>query len=199
MSRTLRPILVCLAAVAVLAGAARFVVSGIPTRAPIVATIDIERLFGGLDLLTTQEQRVDAVAGEFDTQLETLRGRIEELQAELENFEEGGEAWLGVNQSVEQTISEYRAIEQFGKLKVEAERSKAMRAVYEAMKANIAEFAASQTPVIDYVLIDDTIPELEPSTADAMQKQISARRMIYSTNSFDITDIILARMNGKAG
>ena len=65
--------------------------------------------------------------------------------------------------------------------------------------ADIKEFAASQTPAIDYVLIDDTIPELEPSTADAMQKQISARRMIYATESFDITDIILARMNGKAG
>ena len=49
------------------------------------------------------------------------------------------------------------------------------------------------------VLVDDTIPELEPSTADLMQKQISARRMIYANQSFDITDIILARMNGKAG
>ncbi|MEE2895668.1 MAG: hypothetical protein VX726_07985, partial [Planctomycetota bacterium] len=76
---------------------------------------------------------------------------------------------------------------------------KAMRSVYEAMKAEIATFAASQTPPIDYVLIDDTIPALEPSTAEAMQKQISARRMIYSTGSFDITDLIIARMNGKAG
>ena len=66
-------------------------------------------------------------------------------------------------------------------------------------KSEIAALAASQTPAIDYVLIDDTIPELEPSTAEAMQKQISARRMIYATNSFDITDLMLDRMNGKAG
>ena len=199
MNRHLRSTLLCLLTLAVLAGAARYVASGVPDRPPIVATIDIERLFGSLDMLSTEEARVDEVAAGFDGQLGDLRGQIEELQAELENFEEGGEAWLGINRRVEQTISEYRAIEQFGQLKVEAERSKAMRSVYEAMKAEIATFAASQTPPIDYVLIDDTIPALEPSTADAMQKQISARRMIYSTGSFDITDLIIARMNGKAG
>ena len=199
MSRTVRFALLGVAAVAVLAGAARFIVAGLPTRPPIVATIDIERLFSGLDLLKTEETRVDEVGARFDEQLQTLRDEVENLQAELENFEEGGEAWLGISQKVGSSISEYRAIEQFAKLKIEAERSKAMRNVYEAMKSEIAALAASQTPAIDYVLIDDTIPELEPSTAEAMQKQISARRMIYATNSFDITDLMLDRMNGKAG
>lgn len=199
MSRTVRLALLGIATVVVLAGAGRFIVAGLPTRPPIVATIDIERLFSGLDILKTEEVRVDEVGAEFETQLQTLREEVENLQAELENFEQGGEAWLGISQKVGGAISEYRAIEQFAQLKVEAERSKAMRNVYEAMKREIAALAASQTPPIDYVLIDDTIPELEPSTAEAMQKQISARRMIYATNSFDITDLMLARMNGKAG
>ena len=199
MSRTVRFAILGVAAVAVLAGAARFIVAGIPTRPPIVATIDIERLFGGLDLLKTEETRVDEVGARFEEQLQGLRDEVENLQAELENFEEGGEAWLGISQKVGSSISEYRAIEQFAQLKIEAERSKAMRNVYEAMQSEIADLAASRTPPIDYVLIDDTIPELEPSTAEAMQKQISARRMIYATNSFDITDLMLDRMNGKAG
>jgi len=199
MTRTLRPVLICLAAVVVLAGATRLVVSGLPTRPPIVATVDIERLFDNLDLLKEQEKAVEKIGSSFDDQLETLRGKVEELQAELENFEPGGEAWLQINQNVEETISDFRSIEQFSKLKFEAERSKAMRTVYEAIKAEMAEFCSSQDPPIDYVLVDDTIPELEPSTADLMQKQISARRMIYANQAFDITDIILARMNGKAG
>lgn len=199
MPRLIRLTIAGLAAVTVLAGAARLVLAGVPNRPPIVATIDIERLFGGLDVLKTEEARVDEVAAGFEQQLGDIRSQIEELQAELENFEEGGEAWLGISTRVETSISEYRAIEQFAQLKVEAERSKAMRNVYESMKSEIAAFAESQDPPIDYVLIDDTIPELEPSTADAMQKQISARRMIYSTTSFDITDIMLTRMNGKSG
>ena len=32
-----------------------------------------------------------------------------------------------------------------------------------------------------------------------MQKQISARRMIYSSEAFDITDLLLTRMNAASG
>ena len=32
-----------------------------------------------------------------------------------------------------------------------------------------------------------------------MQKQISARRMIYASRAFDITDILLERMNATSG
>jgi hypothetical protein len=32
-----------------------------------------------------------------------------------------------------------------------------------------------------------------------MQKQISARRMIYASRAFDITDILLERINASGG
>jgi Skp family chaperone for outer membrane proteins len=186
------------ASLAILAGAARTVLD-LPTRPPIVATVDLERLFNNLDLRQAGEDRVASIGAGFDTQLEELRGRIESLQADLENFEQGGEDWLQINDTVQSTISEYRAIEQYAQLKIEAERSKAMKSVYETIKSEIASFAAAQTPPIDFVLIDDTIPDLEPSTADAMLKQISARRMVYATTQFDITEAVLARMNGRGG
>jgi Skp family chaperone for outer membrane proteins len=187
-----------IASLAMLAGAARTIL-GLPTRPPIVATVDLERLFNNLDLRQSGEDRVAALGGQFDKQLEELRGRIESLQADLENFEQGGEDWLRINDTVQSTISEYRAVEQYAQLKIEAERSKAMKSVYEAIKSEITSFAAAQTPPIDFVLIDDTVPELEPSTADAMLKQISARRMVYATKQFDITDAVLTRMNGRGG
>ena len=196
--RTLTIAVIGIASLAMLAGAARTIL-GLPTRPPIVATVDLERLFNNLDLRQAGEDRVAALGGQFDKQLEELRGRIESLQADLENFEQGGEDWLRINDTVQSTISEYRAIEQYAQLKIEAERSKAMKGVYETIKTEITSFAAAQTPPIDFVLIDDTVPELEHSTADAMLKQISARRMVYATKQFDITDAVLARMNGRGG
>jgi len=196
--RTLSLAVVGLASLAILAGAARTILE-LPTRPPIVATVDLERLFNNLDLRQSGEDRVAEIGAKFDEQLEELRGRIESLQADLENFEQGGDDWLRINDTVQSTISEYRAIEQYAQLKIEAERSKTMKSVYETIKTEIASFAAAQTPPIDFVLIDDTVPELEPSTADAMLKQISARRMVYATRQFDITEAVLARMNGRGG
>lgn len=186
------------AAIALLAGAAG-VMFAVPTSPPIVATVDLERLFNNLDVQKTEGERVDAVAVKYDAELDQLRGRIENLQAELENFEQGGEAWLKTSRDAEAAISEYQAIEQFARLKVEAERAKSMRTVYERIRSEVEAFAKAQTPPIDMVIIDDTVPQLEPSTAEAMQKQISARRMIYSSDAFDVTDILLARMNAATG
>jgi Skp family chaperone for outer membrane proteins len=195
---TIRFSLAGMATIMVLAGASRLMFAP-PTSPPLVATIDLERLFNGLDVQKTEGARVDAVAVKFDTQLNGLRGQIENLQAELENFEQGGEAWLKTSRDAEAAISEYQAIEQCARLKVEAERAKSMRKVYERIKSEIETFAKAQTPPLDLVLIDDTIPVLEPSTAEAMQKQISARRMIYASRAFDITDILLERMNASGG
>jgi Skp family chaperone for outer membrane proteins len=195
---TIRFSLVGIATFMVLAGASRLMFAP-PTSPPLVATIDLERLFNGLDIQKTEGARVDAVAVKYDTQLDGLRGQIENLQAELENFEQGGEAWLKTSRDAEAAIGEYQAIEQFARLKVEAERAKSMRNVYERIKSEIETFAKAQTPPLDLVLIDDTIPVLEPSTAEAMQKQISARRMIYASSAFDITDILLERINASGG
>jgi Skp family chaperone for outer membrane proteins len=195
---TIRFSLAGIATFMVLAGASRLMFAP-PTSPPLVATIDLERLFNGLDIQKTEGARVDAVAVKYDTQLDGLRGQIENLQAELENFEQGGEAWLKTSRDAEAAISEYQAIEQFARLKVEAERAKSMRNVYERIKSEIETFAKAQTPPLDLVLIDDTIPVLEPSTAEAMQKQISARRMIYASSAFDITDILLERINASGG
>ncbi len=196
--RTLTLAVIGIASLAILAGAARTILD-LPTRPPIVATVDLERLFNNLDLRQAGEDRVAAIGEQFDKQLEALRDRIQSLQADLENFEQGGEDWLSINDTVQSTIGEYRAIEQYAQLKIEAERSKAMKGVYETIKSEIASFAAAQTPPIDFVLIDDTVPDLEPSTAEAMLKQISARRMVYATKQFDITEAVLARMNGRGG
>lgn len=197
--RTLALAVTGLASLAVLAGSARAILAGVPTRAPIVATLDLQRTFNSVDLLKAEEARVEKVGAGFDAQLDELRGRIESLQADLENFEQGGDDWMRMNREVESTISEYRAIEQYARLKIEAERSKTMRTVYETIKSEAASFAKAQNPPIDYILMDDTIPSLEPSTAEAMQKQISGRRMIYSTSEFDITDALIARINGSGG
>ncbi|MAD18619.1 MAG: hypothetical protein CMJ52_00125 [Planctomycetaceae bacterium] len=195
---TLRVLVAGTAAIALLAGAARIMLA-VPNSPPIVATVDLERLFNNLGIQQTEGQRVDAVAVRYDQQLDELRGRIENLQAELENFEQGGEAWLQTSRDAEAAISEYQAIEQFARLKVEAERAKSMRTVYERIRTEVEAFSKAQDPPIDMVIIDDTVPQLEPSTAEAMQKQISARRMIYSSDAFDITDLLLDRMNAASG
>lgn len=192
-------IVVGFTSLAVLAGAATSVLVGVPTKPPIVATIDLERLFNSLDMLDAEQARITELEAEFDARISRLGDEANALVADLENFEQGGENWLRVEGEIREMVSEYRAMEKFAQVKIEAERAKMVQRIYESIRTEIASFAESQTPPIDYILVDDSIPEIQPSTLQEMQRQISGRRLVYSTQSFDITDLMLARMNGSGG
>lgn len=196
--RRLMPSVLALVSLALVAATAHIAFE-VPSRPPIVATVDLERLFNGLTQQEAEAKRLDAIAGEFDQHINELRGEVENLQAELENFEEGGEAWIMTSRKAEAAVSEYKAYDQYARLKIEAERSKSMRNLYSKIKEEVASFAAEQSPQIDMILIDDSIPEFEPSDTAGTQQQISARRLLYVKNSFDITDEVLARMNVASG
>lgn len=196
--RRVMHILLAITSLALVAATARLSLN-VPTAPPIVATVDLEKLFNSRSDQAGEAQRLSGIAEDFDTQVADLRDVVENLQAELENFEEGGAAWIAASQKVANAVSEYRAFEQYARLKMEAERSKSMQGSYERIKQIVASFAAAQSPPIDIVLIDDSIPDFEASDLAGTERQISARRMLYANESYDITDAILATMNGAAG
>ena len=185
-------------AVAVIAGATSIAMN-VPSRPPIVATVDLEQLFNGLDNQDAETARMENIAKEFENKIEDLRAEVEDLQAELENFEEGGDAWIATSRQVQNAISEYRAYEQYARIKVEAERAKSMRNLYARIKTAAKDFASEQTPPIDMVIIDDSIPNFEPADMAGTQRQISARRVLYANSTFDITEALLTRMNTSSG
>ena len=185
-------------AVAVIAGATSIAMN-VPSRPPIVATVDLEQLFNGLDNQDAETARMEKIAKEFENKIEDLRAEVEDLQAELENFEEGGDAWIATSRQVQNAISEYRAYEQYARIKVEAERAKSMRNLYARIKTAAKDFASAQTPPIDMVIIDDSIPNFEPADMAGTQRQISARRVLYANSTFDITEALLNRMNTSSG
>ena len=185
-------------AVAVIAGATSIAMN-VPSRPPIVATVDLEQLFNGLDNQDAETARMEKIAKEFENKIEDLRAEVEDLQAELENFEEGGDAWIATSRQVQNAISEYRAYEQYARIKVEAERAKSMRNLYARIKTAAKDFASEQTPPIDMVIIDDSIPNFEPADMAGTQRQISARRVLYANSTFDITEALLTRMNTSSG
>jgi hypothetical protein len=50
----------------------------------------------------------------------------------------------------------------------------------------------------DIVFVDDSIAALPENTTESeMMRQISARRMLYSSPRIDITDFMIAQMNAE--
>ncbi len=194
LRKRLAPTLLALAALGLMAAGAGIAMN-LPTKPPLVATVDLERLFNGLDVQKTEDTRLQAVAKVHEDKIESLRAEVENFQSELENFEPSSEAWLSTNQKAENAVSSFLAYEQFARLKVEAELAKSTRTIYTNIRTTISKFCAAQNPPIDMVIVDDSIPAFEPADSAGTRQQISARRILYANSAYDITDAVLNRMN----
>ncbi len=181
-------------ALALLIGGALFAFAAFaPQRPAVVASVDLERVFNSIDLQAKTEARLKAVAADLDEQRKKLRDGIEELQAELESFQPGSTAQLEVATRIEEAIAEFRAFEGFARAKAEAEQAKSMRQIY--MTIRDAAMSLAKERGWDYVMVDDSIPTIEPTDSQRMLQQISSRRFLYANPSFDVTDDLIAKLN----
>lgn len=189
-----RSILVPLSLVLVGALAAFAAIS--PSRPAVVASVDLEKVFNTIDLQKQTEARLEVVRTELEARREKLRTGIEDLQAELDSFQPGSTAQQEVAVRVEEAIAEFRAVENFARLKLEAEQAKAMREIYLTIRTAAGELAAQRG--WDYVMIDDTVPAIDPSDANRMLQQISSRRLLFANPSFDVTKELIDHLNARA-
>lgn len=180
----------------VLVGALAALAAISPSRPAVVASVDLERVFNTIDLQKQTETRLEAVRKDLEERREKLRTGIEDLQAELDSFQPGSAAQQEVAVRVEEAIAEFRAVENFARLKLEAEQAKAMREIYLTIRTAAGELAAQRG--WDYVMIDDTVPAIDPSDANRMLQQISSRRLLFANPSFDVTQELIDHLNSRA-
>jgi Skp family chaperone for outer membrane proteins len=166
-----------------------------PARPANIASIDLERVFNNSNLHANREADLEKTAAGFDARVGELRKKAEALNDELELFQAGSSAFIDKQAEVQAVVGELRAMDQFARVKMEAERARAMRETYEAIK--VAAKAYAEANGIDFVLLDDSIPEMDPGSTQKTLQQISARRFLYANSEFDISLAILEQLNSK--
>ena len=175
-------------AIAALAAAAAF-----PDRPAKVASVDIERAFASLDEQKSIEAELKRLGERMAAEKDRLGRELQDLNAELESYKPGTQPYNETLRQVEGAIGAMSAQDQFGQLKVEAERANAMRSMYAHIRD--AAKAVAKDSGIDYVVINDSIPPVEPAGFVATKQQLAMRRVLYAAEDMDMTDAVIARAN----
>ena len=175
-------------AVALLAAAAAF-----PDRPARVASVDIERIFMALDEQKASDAAIKALGERMAAEKDKLSRALQDLNAELESYKPGTPPYNEMLKKVESAIGQMSAQDQFGQLKVEAERANAMRTLYGHVRDAAA--AVAKDSKLDYVVVNDAIPPIEPAGFAATRQQLAMRRVLFASTEMDITDAVIARAN----
>ena len=166
--------------IAALAAAAAF-----PDRPARVASVDIERVFMGLDEQKSVDASIKALGERMAAEKDRLSRELQDLNAELESYKPGTPPYNETLKKVEAAVGAMRAQDQFGQLKLEAERATALRELYARIRA--ASEAVAKDSNIDYVVVNDSLVPVEPAGLAATQQQLNTRRFLWANTEMDLS------------
>ena len=158
-----------------------------------VATVDLENTYNSIIRYSDTQTKLKALAEELDKRVATSELQVKSLEGELDSFQSGSEAQAAAIAKLQASVGEFRAVQQFANAKLELERARALRETYVAIKDAARRF--SEREGYDYILLDDSLPEMDPANAAKTMQQISARRFIYANPKSDVTDALIGFMN----
>ncbi|RLS90671.1 MAG: OmpH family outer membrane protein [Planctomycetota bacterium] len=158
-----------------------------------VATVDLEKTYNSIIRYSDTQTKLKALAEELDKRVATSELQVKSLEGELDSFQSGSEAQAAAIAKLQASVGEFRAVQQFANAKLELERARALRETYVAIKDAARRF--SEREGYDYILLDDSLPEMDPANAAKTMQQISARRFIYANPKSDVTDALIGFMN----
>lgn len=161
-----------------------------------VGYVDIVRTLQNLEQTKASEARLAELVKTQSSRSDELLAEIQSMQAELESFKPDTPAFNETKRKVTDAMGRKRAFDEFAKRKVEAERSKDIRAIYGAMKTSVAELCKAQG--VDVVMVDDATQPFDSNDPRNAMEQISSRRTLWFNPSIDLTDALIKQMNAAS-
>ena len=158
-----------------------------------IGTIDLERVYNSIDVYKAKLDSIKRVEEDLKTQAEAQQASIKDLEAEFDSYQPGSEAQLKSMAQLQAAVGELKALQVFAQAKVESMQARALRDAYLVVKDATKRFAEKEG--IDYVMLDDSIPQIEASNAKQMLAQISARRFLFASPGNDVTAQLIAMLN----
>lgn len=165
-----------------------------PIKPAVVAMVDLEKVFNNLDSREGEEKKILAMRDEMIKKADGMRDELELISAELESLEAGSATMIEMNDQAISISGKLRAYETYGTLLIEREQASTLRNTYDLIRVEAGKL--SKTMGIDLVLLNDSIPVVDLTDAAGTLQQISARRILWANNTLDITENLLAQMNG---
>jgi len=159
----------------------------------IVGTVNLEKVYGAIPQKALAEQSLQGFGQSLDETINGFLEEIEVLEADLEGLSPNSQRYEEMTAELMRKTLEYEGFVQFANNRLELKKAEALRDIYLELRSAIARL--SQRNGYDLVIVDDTVGDLTPSTEQEMQRQISARRVLYGARTIDITDLVIAEMN----
>lgn len=162
----------------------------------VVACVDLEKVFNGLTAKTNADAQLKRMGEQLMAEGDKKAQVIKQMEDDLKDLAEGTPRYRELQDTALLDAQRYRAYIEFSRAKIDAERARTIKRIYLDIR-NAAE-EIGNTNSYDLVLVNDSLAEIPPGTEEEMNRQISARRILFASPRIDITSEVVAYMNASA-
>jgi Skp family chaperone for outer membrane proteins len=191
------PAMALLASIAAMLGYQSWAMRNQEKIAPaVVVCVDLEKVFNGLTAKTNADAHLRKLGEQQIAESNKKAEAIKQMEADLADLAAGSARYRELQDQALLEAQKYRAYVEFSRAKIDAERSRTIKRIYGDIKKAADEMATSNG--YDLVLVNDSLAEIPPGTEEEMNRQISARRILFANPRIDLTDELIAYMNAAA-
>lgn len=159
----------------------------------VFATFDLEKTFNTLDEKKAADAALQRIAEDLKKGTDAAARELQQLEKDLDDLQPGTSKHREMLETLTLKSHEYQAAVEFARAKIDIEKARTMKTLYQSIKASAATLAKERGYKV--IFVDDSIAPIPPGTSEEMTRQISARRMVYTSPDVDVTDELIRRMN----
>ena len=160
---------------------------------PVIATVDLERVFNDIQSRDQAESVLQAEIKVFETRHQALRAAAERHSEDLDMLVPGTDKYDTVQKQHMRSVLDYSAMGEFIQYKLDATRATARRKLFDEIIDAASKYAEANG--IDFLVTNDSKLSIQEGTDIQIVQQLALRRMIYANDAYDITDELIDWIN----
>ncbi len=165
----------------------------IPHRPPVLATVNLEKVFNDIHHRAEAEGELEKKSQEFRQKAETMRGDAELIRQDLDLLVPGTPQYIKTENDWKEAVVNYSAFVEFTKAKLDQLRANARREIYDYIMERADDFAVNNG--IDMILSSDASFQIMEGTDLQIVQQLAMRRVVFGSDEFDVTDDLIKWIN----
>ncbi|MBT4768689.1 MAG: OmpH family outer membrane protein [Phycisphaerae bacterium] len=158
----------------------------------IVGTVDLPRVLESLEEWQAEVDRSQVAADQFQENLKQRSTELEALDADLEDFVVGTPKYIDAQRVVKKAAIDLRAFMSLADMREARTKQRAMLRIYNHIRD--ASGSLSKQDGYGLILMNDSAIPIPEDSRDVLG-DISARRVLFASNTIDVTQPLIDFMN----
>jgi Skp family chaperone for outer membrane proteins len=180
------------AVAAIGAGAGRLATALHKPPTPVIATVDLEGVYNGLDKRKAKEIEFENKKNEFKTKLDALQAKIEEDKKRYELMPDGPQKKL-LGQELIRNALQLKFDGEYAEQFLDQMYGEMLREVYEEVTGACKLLAGKNGYTM--IIADDSGARIRGSGRNEVNRLIALKRHLYVDPSHDVTKELIVQMN----